>query len=253
MRRKTAEKQAVRAAHEVPLNRLQVTLSNALTNAAQGLTLAEKRLMMFAVGKLNNFKNDGGTPDGSVKLTAEEYATEFGVSPDTAYDQLQSASKAIYERSVRFYEGSGRSTREIHCRWVSACEYAEGMGYVKLYFTSRIAPHLLQLKGKFTSYKLAQANALRSIYSWRLLELLSQFKSTGWRQIPIAEFCHAMEATEKQRNDFAAIRRKIIEPAVKELIEKDGWLIEWQPIKEGRKVAAIRFEFRRDPQGRLDL
>ncbi len=137
--------------------------------------------------------------------------------------------------------------------WVSACEYAEGMGYVKLYFTSRIAPHLLQLKGKFTSYKLAQANALRSIYSWRLLELLSQFKSTGWRQIPIAEFCHAMEATEKQRNDFAAIRRKIIEPAVKELIEKDGWLIEWQPIKEGRKVAAIRFEFRRDPQGRLDL
>jgi plasmid replication initiation protein len=40
---------------------------------------------------------------------------------------------------------------------------------------------------------------------------------------------------------------------VKELTEKDGWLIAWTPIKAGRKVTALRFEFKRDPQGRLDV
>ena len=35
------------------------------------------------------------------------------------------------------------------------------------------------------------------------------------------------------------------------LQEKDGWIIQWQPIKAGRKVKALRFEFERDPQGRL--
>ena len=37
----------------------------------------------------------------------------------------------------------------------------------------------------------------------------------------------------------------------KGMTEKDGWLIQWQPIKAGRKVKAVRFTFMRDPQGRL--
>jgi plasmid replication initiation protein len=62
-----------------------------------------------------------------------------------------------------------------------------------------------------------------------------------------------MDATEKQRENFANIRRKIIEPAVKELVEKDGWIIQWRPIKAGRKVRALRFDFMRDPQLRLSV
>jgi len=55
-----------------------------------------------------------------------------------------------------------------------------------------------------------------------------------------------MDASAKQQADFAAIRRKIIEPAVKELMDKDNWLIQWRPIKKGRKVAALRFDFKRN-------
>lgn len=80
-----------------------------------------------------------------------------------------------------------------------------------------------------------------------------RFQSTGHAEYTIEDFCAAMEATEKQRNDFAAIRRKMIEPAVKELQEKDGWLIQWVPIKAGRKVSAVSFSFRRNPQGQLPL
>ena len=109
------------------------------------------------------------------------------------------------------------------------------------------------LRQQFTSYQLQQANALRSIYSWRLLELLTRFKSSGVAEYSIEDFATSMNATDKQRADFAAIRRKIIEPAVKELVEKDGWLIEWVPVKAGRKVAGVHFEFKRDPQGRLDV
>ena len=94
---------------------------------------------------------------------------------------------------------------------------------------------------------------MRSIYSWRLLELLSRFEGNGWAEYTIEDFATSMDATEKQRENFAAIRRKIIEPAVKELVEKDGWLIQWQPIKAGRKVKAVRFKFMRDPQGRLPV
>lgn len=231
--------------------RLRVSMSNALTNAAQRLSLSEKRVMMFAVSKLDSFKADGGTPDGSVRLVAHEYAELFNVDANTAYEQLQACAESIITKQVSWFEPAKKGPKKIQINWLSKAEYHPGGGTVSLWFTSHIAPHLLLLKQQFTTYQLAQASALRSIYSWRLLELLSQYKSTGWRQISIDEFCHSMEATDKQRENFAAIRRKIIEPAVKELITKDGWLIDWEPIKVGRKVDALRFTFSRNPQQSL--
>ena len=66
-----------------------------------------------------------------------------------------------------------------------------------------------------------------------------------WAEYDIDDFAVSMDATDKQKGDFAAIRRKIIEPAVRELQEKDGWSITWVTINKGRKVKAIRFEFSR--------
>ena len=91
--------------------------------------------------------------------------------------------------------------------------------------------------------QLQQASALRSVYSWKLLELLMRFKSSGHAEYTIEDFCASMEATEKQSADFAKIRTKIIEPAVKELVEKQGWEIQWRAIKAGRKVQGLRFDF----------
>jgi plasmid replication initiation protein len=62
-----------------------------------------------------------------------------------------------------------------------------------------------------------------------------------------------MEATESYKSNFGLLRKWVIEPAVAELTEKDNWIIEWEPIKRGRKVAALKFKFERNPQGQLSL
>jgi plasmid replication initiation protein len=226
-------------------------MSNALTNAAQRLSLTEKRVMMFAVSKLDSFKANGGTIDGSVRLVAHEYADLFQIEQNTAYEQLQACAESIITKQVWWYEPSKKGQKKIQINWLSKAEYHPGGGTVTIWFTSHIAPHLLQLQSKFTTYQLAQASALRSVYSWRLLELLSQYKSTGWRQISLDDFHHSMESPASLKANFKDCRKRIIEPAVKELIEKDGWLINWEPIKTGRKVDALRFEFSRNPQQSL--
>ena len=232
-------------------------MTNALTRAGHGLTLAEKRLVMCAVSKLDSRRV---LPPGEVpttRITAAEYAETFGVDPNTAYEALQDASKQLYQRSITFYEPAFKRNGKplpptiVTMRWVGQVHYQKGEGWVELYWWPKLLPHLTGLKRQFTSYQLQQASALRSAYSWRLLELLMRFESTGWAEYSIEDFAAAMDATEKQRANFNNIKRRIIEPAVKELGDKDGWLIHWRPIKAGRKVAAVRFEFRRDPQGRL--
>lgn len=232
-----------------------VTMSNALVRAGHGLTLAEKRLVMMALSRLDSRKPFKEGAIHRTRITAAEYADECGVSLDTAYDQLRSASKHLFNRYITFYtaahkrEGRQIGETEINMRWVGQANYKGGEGYVELYWWPETMKHLMGLKRQFTSYQLQQASALRSIYSWRLLELLMRFESTGWAEYTIEDFARSMDATDKQKEDFAAIRRKMVEPAVKELTEKEGWEIKWEAVKSGRRVKALRFDFKK-PTGK---
>jgi plasmid replication initiation protein len=234
-----------------------ISMSNALTKAGHGLTLSEKRVIACAVAKLDsrNIVPKGEVPIS--KITAAEYAETFCVDLDTAYDQLQSAATNLYNRSITFYEEAhkrkGKSLVKVKMRWVGQVKYHEHEGWVELHWWSALLPHLTGLKGHFTKYQLQQATALRSVYSWKLLELLSRFQQTGWFECAIEDFAAAMDATDKQRSDFAKIRTRIIDPAIKELQEKDGWCIQWRPIKAGRKVKGLRFDFSRNSKKEVAL
>jgi plasmid replication initiation protein len=244
---------------ERPAGERWISMSNALTRAGHGLTLAEKRIVAAAVSKLDSRRILGPGEVPVTRLTAHEYAETFLVDTDTAYNQLMAASKNLYQRSITFYEAAHRRNgkplepTKVIMRWVGSVKYHKGEGWVELHWWPALLPHLTGLKKQFTSLQLQQASALRSASSWKLLELLTRFESTGWAEYTIEDFATSMDATEKQRADFGKIRTKLIEPAVKELREKDGWLIEWKPVKAGRKVAAVHFEFKRDPQGRLPV
>jgi plasmid replication initiation protein len=244
-----------------PTGERWVTMSNALTRAGQGLSLSEKRIVMLAVSKLDSMKIlRPGDVLASVKITAAEYAETYGLDPSSgvAYEALQDAAKALYNRSITFFEPAhkrgGKTLKPIRTdmRWVGRCQYHEGEGWVQLAWWPELVPSLVGLRKQFTTYQLQQASALRSVYSWRLLELLTRFKSTGKAEYTIEDFKASMDAPASL-SDFGQVKRRIIDPAVKELTEKDGWLIQWEPIKAGRKVKSLRFTFMRDPQGSLPL
>jgi len=227
-----------------------VNMSNALTRSAQSLTLAEKRLVMLAVSKLDAEKPP--IPENmAVKVTAEEFAREFDVSMVTAYEQLQSAGKQLFKRYISFYGDNGNSLTQMH--WVGEATYHKNEGWIELHFWHKLAPQLFELNGLYTSYRLSRASGFRSLYSWRLFDLLMQFKKTGLLRIPIAEFFHAIEAPETFKANFSNLRRWCIEPAVKEIREKDGLAVTWEAIKAGRKVVQLEFRFPKFQQIALDL
>lgn len=230
------------------LGRLNVVIANVVTRSAQSLTLAEKRILMAGIARLGG-KNE------MVKITATEYAEAYDVSLNTAYEQLKSAVENIFDRYLQFQILEGKKEGIERIRWIGGYRYFDKEGYVRFGFSNQIFPYLFELSGNFTQYQLKQAAALRSLHSWRLLELFEQMKgkqdSKGWLSMPIEEFWHAMEAKDSHRKNFNHLKKWVIEPAVRELQEKDGWIIVWEAEKEGRKVARLRFKFERNPQGAL--
>lgn len=237
-----------------PTNEQRVTMDNALNRAGHGLSLSEKRLVMLAVSKLDSAKvMKPGEVLPSVKITANEYARTYGLDPGSgaAYEALKDAARLLYSRSITFFEPAHErgskpleATIRTDMRWVGRCKYHAGEGWVQLAWWPELLPCLVGLKEQFTTYKLQQASALRSNYSWRLLELLSRFESSGWAEYAMDDFKVSMDAPPSL-SDFAQLKRRVIDPAVKELVEKDGWSIQWEPVKAGRKVKALSFSFSR--------
>lgn len=236
-----------------------VSMSNRLARSAQGLNLAEKRLVALGLAATDSVPLKSlvlaANAGWKMKVTALAYAEAFGVHPTTAYEQLRSASEKLFERYVRYeIKGQRGQVIEKKFRWVSGVSYEPGDGYVELNFTPEIAPHLLGLRKQFTSYKLRHAAAFDSVYAWRLFEILKSWQSTGLYTTSIEQFWEVMEAPPSCRKDFKALRTRIIEPATKAISTKGSLLVEWKPVCAGsRRVTSLEFRFSPNLQDQLDM
>jgi plasmid replication initiation protein len=119
---------------------------------------------------------------------------------------------------------------------------------VELDWWHEVVPHLFGLGVHFTRYKLWQTSALRSVYSWRLFELLQSWLSEGRYEVSIDDFCLAMDVPGSYRKNFKEIRTRVIEPAIRELTEKNNMVVSWQPRNAGRKVVGLIFKFECTPE-----
>ena len=227
---------------------LTVSKSNTLIDASYHLTLNEQRLILACIAQIDSRK--GRLPrDNVFTLFAEEFSGIFGITVDQAYEALQDASASLYERDIRTLEGGRNKTR---FRWVYYVQYRDGEGCVKLGFSPNVAPHLIGLRKRFTSYQLQALSTVRTAYAIRLFEMLMQFQETGLLRINVDDFKERLRLEGKYPR-FSDLKRRVIDPAVRELRERSNLLIEWLPIRKGRSVTTMEFRFNEDPQRRLDL
>ena len=226
-----------------------VSLANELVRAAHCLKLVEKRLLMLALTRIDSKQAATGR-NQSVTLSAADYLAEYDADKPSSYREIAAAVNSLDAARVRFKDTAIGEYGSIH--WTTGARYKPKQGLFVISINGDLLPYLMDLKSHFTTYKLSRVSGFKSIYSWRLFELLMQFKRTGLLTILIDDFYHSMEAPESLRANFANLRNRVIEPAVKEIREKDGLAIEWEAIKAGRKVKALKFTFPTEQQLILD-
>ena len=207
-----------------------VTMSNMLTKAAYTLSLSEKRLLMLAVTRLDNTSDDSQI----LTIAPGDYAAFYALNQKGAYRTLKNAVENLWSRTLVTDDNT-------KYRWIITSKYEDGV--IELEFHPRLRPHLIQLKNQFTQYFLHRAADFKLMYTWRLFELIMQFKNTGYLWIELDDFRRTLDIPAAYNRDFGLVRSKVIAPAVKEIKEKDGLKVTWNPIKTGRKVTALEFKF----------
>ena len=109
-------------------------------------------------------------------------------------------------------------------------------------FTDSIMPYLSQVRDQFVIYNLKEVSNFKSIHSIRLYEQIQQFKDTGYFVKNLSQLRNIFAVGNKYKN-YNDLKKYTFSHAVKEINKHYHIDLDFQEVKEGRKVAAIKFTF----------
>jgi plasmid replication initiation protein len=224
-------------------SRLIVTKGNALIEATYRLTLAEQRLLLLVISKIDS-RSGSTTAETEIVVTAKELSEVYQLDDKEGYATLKDVAERLFSRAVIIErpDPDHPSTDRTRTRWVSAIDYAGKDGCLSLYLAPKVIPYLTQLAREFTTYRLRHVSAMRSIHAVRLYEMLAQWRDKGTLQIAV-ETLKARLGVAVQYRRMYDFKQWVIRPAIEQINAHSDLWVKWDQRKRGRVVEALIFTF----------
>lgn len=217
--------------------RFVVTQSNNLVEAnySPDLTAQAHKMARFILSLIS--PNDKDLRTYTVKIDAlKQY---LGIKKSTRwgafYSRLKETAQKLNAAPIEIRKPDGKY---LVAYLISGYEVDTNKGTITFEISGLLKPYLLELKKNYTSYLLAYIPKLKSSYSIRLYELLYQYRKIGKRQFELADLQKKVGSSYKLYGDF---KRKVILQAQKDLKKHTDIAFVFAEIKEGRKVASVKF------------
>ena len=223
---------------------LQVYKSKNLNNSNfDNFTLNDYQVYINLIAKLGGVDDQGNyLPPEKLKrehmLTAKEFSENFNTDLTYSYRAIKEAVNKLMKTDIKIKENGGY----VRINVCSKAEYKEKQGYITIKFTDDIMPYLAQVTEKFTLYNLKEVSNFKSIYSFRLYELLQDFKDTGYMILSILKLREYFGVGGKF-TIYNNLKRKTFGHAVEEINTTYKMNLKFEEIKEGRKVVSLKFTF----------
>jgi len=170
------------------------------------------------------------------------------------YTKIGGVAKKLVSRVCTIIRDNGDP---LYVGMVSDAEHIRGTGHFKIGVSPQIRPYLFDLKKNFTRYQLQMFGPLRSKYSKRIYKMLSQFKKTGILRISVEELKMRLKLLDPKTgkevfaNDWAGLKRKVLEVAQREINEHTDIRCNYEAHKTERKFTHLEFKIARVPQEQL--
>lgn len=227
-------------------NKLPVVKRNPLVEAKFKTTALEYKILMVAASKISS--SDDVLKD--ISFTVDEFCSLLGVEADGMYDYMKRACERLVSKSVAVKNESMKeyvSDLPVSNKGYTVFPWLHHIAYddatVNIRFHEYMKPLLLYVLGneEYTKYLLENITKCDSIYSMRVYELLKQYQKIGERVIEVQELREMLGIQKKEYKLYADLKRRVLEQAKKEINEKTDIRMDYEELKQGRKVVAIKF------------
>jgi plasmid replication initiation protein len=208
--------------------------SNHLVEARYALSLSEQRLILMLLAKIQA----DDTEFKEHRISILEFAQFTGMNKNHAYEQCKNIIPILAERILEIRDSDGVSHT---IPWLSLAHYIAGEGSMKLCFDPLLKPYLLQLKSNFTTCKLDMLLSFTKQYSLRIYSLLKKYEPLTNYEIELEQLREMLGINSEQYTLYTNFKKDILITTQKELTEKADLYFDFEEVKYGRRVGAIRF------------
>lgn len=213
-----------------------VKKSNALARARWSAeSVWEPRLVALLASKVRQDDTDFQV----YEIPVSEIIRESSGGKD--YREIEDVVDRVMSRVLTIRDDDGKGWTKYNV--FSRCRYRPKEAVLELGFHPDLRPHYLNLQKNFAQYNLLDYLRLPSIYSQRVFEFLKSWDDRPETTIEINELYDMIDAPSSFRKDFRNFRLRVLEKAYKDIHKLTPLEYEWEPIKKGRAVVAIRFVF----------
>ncbi|MCC5911839.1 MAG: replication initiation protein [Clostridiaceae bacterium] len=210
-----------------------VVKSNALVECRARMTALEQKIITVLASEINLNDEDFKDYEFSIK----EFINLAGTNETAIYNQIHESAARLMQKIVTFRRGK----EKITTAFLSSARTIDGEGKIMLRFDPSLKPEFLKLKEMFTQYQLKNVLSLKGSHTLRLYELLKQYEKIKRREFEVKEIKELLGVDEGYSR-FYDFEKYVLKPAKTEINEKTDIWIDYEKIKEGRKIAKLKFE-----------
>lgn len=220
-----------------------VVKSNTLVNAMFDLSLQGNRFLAFAISLLDRTQTPEIGKQVELEIPVKEFAETFELDQKSAYREIEILADQLQKKIITLQPDQSLSGRRVKVGLITKQEYLDSEGRVWLRFDEDIVPHLLGLKAQFTQYRIKDVYQFSRASTWRVYELLKQYKEIGKREFEIEEFKRKVSVPGLYGRT-SDLRRRVIDPAVEEINATSDILVDYSQRKRGRRIVGLTFIIR---------
>lgn len=231
-------------------NKLSIVHSNELIEASYSLTVDELRLLNLALTKIDSRKSN----PGKIDVYPDEFAKRFNLSNRNIWRNMKNAVNEIMRKPISFnsLDENGKLKR-INLSWLVMSEYYVDQNdgsKISIEFSPKLEPYIFDLKSKFTKINFEFAGLLTTSFSFRLYQWLIKVKNLdkskeGFSFAVILDIDWMKETSgiKGQYGRWVDFKKFVIIPAIDQINAKTDISVIWKPIKQGRAVKSIQFNY----------
>ena len=214
-----------------------MAIQNRVTECFKSMSVDEKRILIMASPVARNID---ATEQDSILISAQQFADECGIKVNSAYKQIELASKKLVDRSFSYTNEKGK---KVYSNWVIDATY-EDAG-VSLRFTSvvLIMLKILDKYNPYTRYKKDVVLKLKKDYSIDFYHLAKKSEKLGNFELTIDSMFIEFGLPESYR-DLRNLKRRVLKDPIDEINKHTDIDLTYEPIKKGRSVVGFKFTVR---------
>lgn len=221
-----------------------MAIQNKVTECFKSMSVDEKRILIMASPIARNI--DAGEQD-QILISAQQFADDCGIKVNSAYKQIENASRKLVDRSFSYVNDKGK---KVYSNWVIDATY-EDAG-ISLRFTSIVLVMLkiLDKYNPYTRYKKDVVLKLKRDYSIDFYHLAKKNQAKNGFELTIDEMFTEFGLPESYR-DLRNLKRRVLKNSLDEINEFTDVTVDYAPIKKGRSVVGFKFTVKEKSKPKL--